>query len=381
MTRAEPRRNEPGASVLVGRIAGVPIFLHGSWFAGCALVAALAASSLPAQARGHASAVAREAGTALLLFHALFVLPAAARLALARMKRLPFSCLVVTVVGVLLGAEASDAATEILLAAAGSVVSLTTSWFFWALGILELSSPWRTGLLDVALVNLALAVCGLLPVGPLDGVRLLHGALWARLGRLEAKRLVPLVSQRAAVVLGGLALALFVLRQPVWALGLLAVAAAFEASSRRARAGSAPASSLDERLVEAAIAQGAVATVRADISLLEARRSLDFDADLAIPVTRGSLVVGLLFRSDLARCPASEDATTSVQAAMSALSPGFVIDPGETLRTACQRIHNRAGYLLVLREGRLHGLVTRRSIERCLARLPGEGEGAPEAAG
>src|SRR5262249_14833032 len=150
----------------------------------------------------------------------------------ARMKRVSVSCLVVSVVGVLLGAEASDAATEIQLAIAGPVVSLATSWLFWALGILELSSPWRAGLLDVALVNLALAVCGLLPVGPLDGVRLLRGVLWARLGRLEARRLVPLVSQRAAVVLGGLALALFVLRQPAWALGLIAVAALFEASSR-----------------------------------------------------------------------------------------------------------------------------------------------------
>jgi Zn-dependent protease len=380
MTRAELRRNEPGASVFVGRLAGVPIALHASWFAGCALVAALVAASLPAGARGHASAVAREAGAALLLLHALFVLPAAARLALARMKRVPFSCLVVTVVGVLLGAEASDAATEIQLAVAGPVVSLATSWLFWALGVLELSSPWRAGLLDVALVNLALAVCGLLPIGPLDGARLLRGVLWARLGRLEARRLVPLVSQRAAVVLGGLALALFVLRQPAWALGLLAVAAAFEASSRRARAGWAPASSLDERLVEAAMAKGAVATVRGDISLFEARRSLDFEARIAFPVTRGSQVVGLLFRSDLAGCPVSEHATTSVQAAMSPLGAGFVIDPGETLRTACQKIHNRAGYLLVLREGRLHGLVTRRSIERCLARLPGEGEGAAEAA-
>jgi Zn-dependent protease len=205
------------AQVKLGRIAGISIGLHYSWF----LIAILSALSL-AQ---HFRAVAPEWSSAIvwtaavvtgLLFFATLLLHELAHSLLAKSRGLRVRAITLFALGGVsqIESEATDAKSEFSIAIAGPVTSVV-------IGLALLGSAWLTGwkpgtepatpvvsvLVWLGYINFMLAVFNMIPGYPLDGGRVLRALIWWVTGNANrSTRLAAKVGQVIAFlfILSGL---------------------------------------------------------------------------------------------------------------------------------------------------------------------------------
>ena len=174
------------SSVSLGRILGFPVEVHftlllflglvllmGGGLGGVALMVLVFASVL-AHELGH-SVVARGLGVPIL---GITLYPFGG---VAKMARLP-----------------DDPREEVVIAAAGPVVSLALGGAFWALGGILGSGLF----VQLAGINAILGLFNLLPALPMDGGRIFRGLLQTRVGALRATRIAVRVARVLAVVMG-----------------------------------------------------------------------------------------------------------------------------------------------------------------------------------
>ncbi|MFC5139854.1 site-2 protease family protein [Actinomycetospora rhizophila] len=183
-------RTDAGAgAVRLGRIAGVPVTAHGSVLGIVALIAVVVArSEMPLLAPGHGPLAYGMAGlaVALLLMVSLLAHEAAHAL-VARANGLGVEGITLWLLGgsTRLRGEPDRPGTELRIAVVGPLVSgLVGGLFAGAAGAASLLSAdllVAVGV-ELAVINLVLAVFNLLPAAPLDGGRVLRAALWARRG-------------------------------------------------------------------------------------------------------------------------------------------------------------------------------------------------------
>jgi Zn-dependent protease len=183
-----PRFTTMKAQFKVGRIAGISIGLHYSWF----LIAVLIALSL-AQ---HFRAVAPQWSTTVvwmaavvtgLLFFAALLLHELAHSLLAKARGLRVRAITLFALGGVsqIETEASDAKSEFWIAIAGPITSV-------AIGLVVLGTAWLTGwqsgsepttptvsvLVWLGYINIMLAAFNMIPGYPLDGGRVLRAIIW-----------------------------------------------------------------------------------------------------------------------------------------------------------------------------------------------------------
>jgi len=176
------------ASISLGRIAGIPIGLHFSWF----LIAALITLSLAAQFRAvqpdwdTATVWSISLLTAVLFFVSL-VLHELAHAMVARARGIPVRSITLFALGGIaqITRDATSAAAEFQIAVVGPIVSVligivgiaaAQSLGWSAMGASETVAGAILGWLGS--INVVLAVFNLLPAYPLDGGRILRAALW-----------------------------------------------------------------------------------------------------------------------------------------------------------------------------------------------------------
>lgn len=209
------------ASIRLGRITGIPVGLHYSWF----LIAALITFSLAAHFReGHSAwqpaMVWGVAALTALLFFATLLAHELSHALVARRRGLPVRSITLFALGGVASIEkdANTAKTEFLVAIVGPLVS-------FAIGLSCLAAArslgWTfdngTGGVAGSLlgwlgsINLMLAVFNLLPGYPLDGGRVLRALLWAMYGDQDrATRTAAIVGQVVAAIFIGWGLVQFV---------------------------------------------------------------------------------------------------------------------------------------------------------------------------
>jgi Zn-dependent protease len=212
----------PGG-IPLGRVGGIPINLHVSWF----IIAAFITVSLGGQLqRAHADwhvgllwVVA--AGTAVLVFVTLLA-HEFAHSVVARARGLPVRSITLFALGGVanIEREATSARTEFLVAVVGPITSLAIGgtciaaahrlgWTFDGSG--------RTGVAGAVLgwlgsINVVVAIFNLLPGYPLDGGRMLRALLWRVYGNAEwATRVASRVGQGVAATFIGWGLIQFIL--------------------------------------------------------------------------------------------------------------------------------------------------------------------------
>lgn len=345
----------------LGRVFGIPIYVHFSWFIVFALIAWTLATGyfpqrepdLPLQSYWARGLVAS------LLFFASILLHELGHSLVARRSGVAIQSITLFIFGGVarMTTDPPHGRVELKIAAAGPAVSVALAALFYSASRLEeLGVATQAVTRYLGMINLGVAVFNLVPAFPLDGGRLLRGLLWGALGKVRATRVAAGAGTLFAYALM-LAGALALLRgsgiSGVWyiLIGLFL---------KEAAAGTYRQVRLDEVLrgvtVEDAMLSD-VATLPGEISLAEAGEQYFLKTGYAAyPVRRGEQVVGVLSIRDILRRTPEDRLGTSVQGAMTPLSEDLVIGRREPLLTAlAQMARAGAGRLFVMDEGRRWG--------------------------
>ena len=359
----------PG-SLRIGRLFGIPIYVHASWLIIFGLVTWTLATgyfperypdvsqrgawlrSLAASLLFFASILFHELGHALMALRHGIAIRSIALFIFGGVARLEH--------------DPEDGRTEFRVAIAGPLVSIALGALFYLVSTLPfLSEAAHSVARYLSFINVAIAVFNLVPAFPLDGGRLLRGLVWSFVGKGRATLIAAAAGTAFAYVLiaGGLvALLMGIGLAGVWyvLIGLFL---------REASAGAFRELRVDRALSGLSVGDAMTRDVDAlpsDISLEEAVRDHFQRTGFSVyPVRRGDMAVGLLALRDVMKQPADERDRTSVQAVMTPLDERFVVAPDDPLTEATAKLAaNGMGRLLVMLEGRLVGLLTLSSILR-----------------
>ena len=264
--------------------------------------------------------------------------------------------------------DPQDGRAEFWMAAAGPAVSLLLAGFFYACAGLPFLGPGAVAVARyLALINLILALFNLVPAFPMDGGRLLRGALWASLGKARATQIASGA---------GTLFAFFLMFAGVFSLlrgdslgGIWYILIGW--FIKDASAASYQQVRLDEALRGVSVRDAMlepVATIPSSGSVAEAARDYFMRTGYgSYPVTRGEAVVGLLCLKDVLRLSPEERESTSVQGAMRPLTDAIVTEPEVPLPDALARMADAGtARLLVMHGGRLVGLLTMNGVIRWL---------------
>jgi len=358
--------------VQIARVIGIPIYLHFSWLIIFGLIAwTLSTGYFPAQSPDlPASSYWGKGLVASLLFFVSIVLHELGHAVVALRQGLRTRSITLFIFGGIaqLEKDPKDGRAEFWMAAAGPLVSLALAGIFYTCASLPFLGPSAAAVAKyLALINLILALFNLVPAFPMDGGRLLRGALWGPLGKARATRIASGA---------GTLFAFFLIFAGVFSLlrgdslgGLWYILIgwfikdASSASYQQVR--------LDEVLRGVTVRDAmveAVATVPGSGSVAEAAREYFMRTGYgSYPVTRGEAVVGLLCLKDVLRLSAEEREATSVQGAMRPLTDAVVTDPDAPLPLAIARMAQAGtARLLVMHGERLVGLLTMNGVIRRL---------------
>jgi Zn-dependent protease/CBS domain-containing protein len=356
----------------IARVIGIPIYLHFSWLVIFGLIVwTLSTGYFPAQYPDlPASSYWAKGLVASLLFFVSILLHELGHAVAALRQGLRTRSITLFIFGGVaqLEKDPRDGRAEFWMAAAGPFVSLTLAGLFYLVAALPFVGPSAAAVARyLALINLILALFNLVPAFPMDGGRLLRGALWGPLGKARATR----IASGAGTAFGFLLIfaGVFSLLRGdglggVWSILIgWFIKDASTASYQQVR--------LDEALrgvtVRDAMVQ-VVETVPGSGSVAEAAREQFMrTAYGSYPVTRGDAVVGLLCLRDVLRLTAEERDATSVQGAMRPLTDAMVTEPQTPLAVAIARMAQAgATPLLVVHGSRLVGLLTMNGVSRRL---------------
>ena len=203
------------AGALLGRIAGVEVRVHWTWWIAAAVITlGLAGGVFPDEVPGLSSAayVAMGLVTALLFFASLLLHELGHALE-ARRDGIPTRGITLWMLGGVArsGAPFPSAGVEARVALAGPAVSAVLGAVFVGAGQIGGLPDSVAAVLEwLGLTNVLLLAFNLIPALPLDGGRVLRAILWRLSGNLiAATRVASRVSQALAVVLIVLGLASF----------------------------------------------------------------------------------------------------------------------------------------------------------------------------
>lgn len=358
-----------------GRILGIPVEVNVTWFAVFALVGwSLARDYYPMEFPGRAVWVDVVSGVlTALVFFASLVAHEFSHSLVARRAGIPVERITLFLFGGVaqLAEEPRDPGVELRMALAGPGASLImgVAWFalFRAAVAAGLSNVYWAPLLTLASANTVIAVFNLAPGFPMDGGRVFRALLWWATGdRKLSTRIASLVGQALAVclVLAGVWLAIAAGSLSGLWLVLLGVFLRFLSS--RAYTSQLPRLRVAATPVSYAMT-APVPTLGATAPLAEAAALLLSASDhQVVAVVASGHVKGLLDADVVARALAADPSASAGEAAVAPGTAAFV-DARESLDTAARRMAVAGpGQLLVVRDGRLAGQVTRRRLGEVL---------------
>jgi len=358
-------------TLLLTRIAGIPIQVHYTWLIALALIAwSLSHGFFPSMFPGWDAAtywvVAIVSALALFasvllheLSHSLF--------ALARGLRVHSITLFIFGGVSSIAEEAETPGDEFIVAVVGPLASFALAGVFWVAGqVLALGpSPVGAILAYLAFTNVLLGAFNMVPGFPLDGGRVLRAAIWAATGSMRrATRIASYVGQGVgflliflgvAQLLGGNFLGGLWIAFIGWFLNNGAETSRQQFVVRESLRGVRVADLMNS---EAPVASPAMST-----------QDFVFDNVLrqgvrAMPVVDGGRLVGIVSITDAKEVPPEAWPTTPVGRIMTP-APLTTVTADEDLAVALELLVNRTfNQLPVLDGGALVGLLTRADVLR-----------------
>jgi len=171
-----------GSGLLLGRVFGIPIYLHTSWFVIFVLITLSLRTQFVSQHPSWSPAQHWTLGVVTsVLFFASVVFHELSHSVVAKLYKIPVQSITLFVFGGLsrIDREPASAMQEFNIAIAGPLSSLFLAGCFWLLrrsaapdGMVGAASYW------LAEINLTLGLFNLVPGFPLDGGRILRGITW-----------------------------------------------------------------------------------------------------------------------------------------------------------------------------------------------------------
>jgi len=200
-----------GGGFRLGRLLGIPIFIHSSWFIALWVLSwSLAVAYYPQEFPGLGPSTYWGMGiiSALLLFGSVLVHEFGHALTARRHGVRTRNITLFMFGGVAqIAAEPPTANAELAIAAAGPATSYVLAGLFWLLDRVVAGTALGAIIGYLAFINATLATFNLIPGFPLDGGRVLRALLWRRSGDLEqATRIASQSGQVVAVIFIGLGL-------------------------------------------------------------------------------------------------------------------------------------------------------------------------------
>ncbi len=360
-----------GGSLVLGEIRGIRIEIHYTWLIVFVLVAwSLAAGVFPRLVPGLSGGgyVTLGAVGTLLLFGSVLLHELSHSLVAQRLGYRVRSITLFIFGGVAaMEGEARRAGDELLIAAAGPVMSLVLAALFFGLG-LGTADPATGALFGYsAYANLALAVFNLLPGFPLDGGRIFRAVLWLAWGDFyRATDVASLVGQGigwllvgagfflalSGDILGGIWLAFI-----GWFLNNAAESVRHQATTTRVFRGIRVRDVMDAypRVVPPSMT---IRQLVRDHILREGIR--------AFPVVEDDHLVGIVTVTDIRNLPEEEWESRPVGAVMTR-TPLRTVGPDADLAAAVELMAATGlNQLPVVVDGRLVGMVSRATVFRLL---------------
>lgn len=196
--------------IKLGRIFGIEIGLHYSWFIIVLLITlSLAAEFQALNPQWESGVIWATAIVTGLLFFTTIILHELSHAAVAKARHLSVSSITLFALGGVaqIEREPNEAGTEFLMGivgpAASALIGLGSLLVAWTLGwspLVAPATPLLATLMWLGYINISLAVFNLIPAFPLDGGRVLRGFIWWVTGDgIRATRVATRIGQVFAV--------------------------------------------------------------------------------------------------------------------------------------------------------------------------------------
>jgi Zn-dependent protease len=364
--------------IQIGRIYGIPIFLHTSWFIIFGLIAFSFVSEFDALQLNIPTS--RLWGLGLMtsaLFFGSLVFHEMAHSVIAKYYKIPVVSITLFVFGGVsrIGREPARALEEFNIAVAGPLSSFFLAGGFWLVARQAGSNAILSTLAgSLAGINFMLAAFNLIPGFPLDGGHVLRAIVWgfnkdyARSTRI-ASRSGQVVAYGMIALGAGMALTNLTVRGvggPVGGLWLAFIGWFILSAAKQSQAQVEARGAL-EGLRVADIMTPELHTVGREISLEDYAREMVRTGRRAHLVVAGDQIVGLVTAEALASVPQQDWDVTSVQAVMLPKTKLHWAAPEEPALSLLDRMRTIGMQQMpVIAGGSVVGIVTRDSILRVL---------------
>jgi len=359
-----------GDAISIGKIGGIPIKLHVTWFLVAALVAwSLAGAYFPNADPGYSTGAYWLAGIGVtILFFASLLAHELAHSLVARARGLKVVSITLYLFGGVsqIASEATTPGSEFWVTIVGPLTSLALGIIFgiiW-LAIGNASALASSAFFYLALINIFLALFNLLPGLPLDGGRILQAIVWWRTGNEDESLRV---AATAGVVLGYLMIAAGIVYvfTGYWVNGLWLIFLGWylqSMASQERRAGETRA--LFEGLHVSDLTNTHPYTVNPTTPLDMVVHDVMMPHHVrAVPVLRDGRFDGLLTLDSVGKVPRDRWPVTTAAEAMIPADKVATASPGDSAEDAVARMQELdVNQLPVLQDGRFVGLLSRGTI-------------------
>ena len=365
-----------GAGFKIGRVFGIPIYLHSSWFLIFALITYQFGSEFSASNPNWSAGQGWSLGllTSALFFGSVLFHELSHSIVAIR-YRLPVSSITLFFFGGVarISREPDRPGQEFLIAAAGPVSSYFLAACFWLLAFYAPQHSMAAELGgQLSWINAMLATFNLVPGFPLDGGRLLRSIIWGiTKNYTRATRIAAVGGQ--IVAYGMMAIGLWIAvqgylggRDVIGGLWWVFIGWFLLTVARQSYAQVAARGAL-EGLRVSDIMTSDMATVQRDISLEEYAREVARTGRRAHLVMSGNQLVGLMTVEALQGVPREEWPMNSVQAVMLSRDGLPLAAPEDSAVELLERMRSaNVDQMAVITGGNIVGMVTRDSISRAV---------------
>jgi Zn-dependent protease/CBS domain-containing protein len=364
----------------IGRLLGIPIRVHSSWFVIFAFVTwSLATGYLPDTLPGLGTVrYWLMGGMATVLLFASVLLHELGHSYVALRYRIPIGEITLFIFGGVaqMRREPPGPRAELLIAIAGPLVSFALGALL--LGMAALTSSHGLVALGVLIgsVNIQLGLFNLIPGFPLDGGRVLRAGLWAWSGDVfRATRQASLVGQGFGLLFTCLGILVMLSAASGWVPKVLAANGGWVVliglflfvAARGTRRQAAMRESLAKETVDSVMIRDVV-TMEPELTIDDAvaRFFVRYGYD-SFPVIEDGRFIGMVSTREVQQLPRGLWSSRLVKEVMQPRSEALEVSPqNSAIQALEQMMRHRQNRLAVVEDGKLVGLLTRSAMSRLL---------------